>query len=279
MCWKVDLIESFIDPSLIAPDLFCNLHLASVVRNAGPTDLLQPVYSPASLLVLLASLFAAQAPRGETQTEMNEALSKMLVGHDSPVQDSELVRTLASRYVQEVMYSIANPSNPTNCMEQSTMNPMTGLKEIYSVICVANLLLINDQVTVNRSFLKSMEDFFKFKTVKYSPLNKYPALQDANTFVNFVTGGKISQVVNETDLDNSLLLINVIYLQSSWLNSFTEIKDAWEFEERNGDKHFIRMLNLAMEIPYMYDYNRGFKAVQIPLKVFPFAALKNHFSG
>ncbi|KOX72767.1 Alaserpin [Melipona quadrifasciata] len=99
---------------------------------------------------------------------------------------------------------------------------ITQLNELGDIkLYIANSIYIQDEFELLTEFLTIGREFYKFEISKIDFKN-IDAAEKINSWVKQKTNNKISNLVSSDDFDENikLVLINAIYFNGSWLNTF-----------------------------------------------------------
>ncbi|KAL3311310.1 Serpin I2 [Cichlidogyrus casuarinus] len=150
----------------------------------------QTVYSPLSLLVLLASLLGAKGPQGDTELQLRDGFLALQNRRDD---------NLASFDMGEEQCGMPNTSN-----EDSPPS-----------FCVANSMIVSDRFekSINRSFIEKPTKVYKFKYSTFSQNEPEKTVNEVNTWIAKSTDGNIKNFLQAIDPNTVMMLINTLHFR------------------------------------------------------------------
>jgi len=187
--------------------------------------------SPLSVSIALAMTYNGAA--GETEKAMAKALE---------LQEMSLLKV-----------------NRANAMlSDSLMSPDSGIQ-----LNLANSLWGDKSVEFRKTFMKNNQEFYEAQ-IRNLDLGNPRSLEIINRWCKEKTQGKIDEIVDSSDLDAILFLINAVYFKGAWSVGFgEEYTQERDFTLLDGSRKRVPMMMSQSE---RYSYYRGdnFQAVELP---------------
>ncbi len=187
--------------------------------------------SPLSVSIALAMTYNGAA--GETEKAMAKALE---------LQDMSLLQV-----------------NKANAMlSDSLMN-----RESRIQLNLANSLWADRGVEFRKTFMRNNQEFYEAE-IRNLDLSDPRSLEIINHWCKEKTQGKIDEIVDPSDLDAILFLINAVYFKGAWSVGFSEeYTQEKDFTLLDGSRKRVSMMMSQSE---RYSYYRGdsFQAVELP---------------
>ncbi len=129
-------------------------------------------------------------------------------------------------------------------------------------LSIANSLWARKEISFNPSFLARNEQFYDAK-VKSLDFNQPAAADEINGWIKESTGGKIAKIVDRTQPNDVMFLMNAIYFKGKW---------AHEFEKNSTETRPFSLTNgLRKSVPsmkrdgnYRYYETSQFQAISLP---------------
>ena len=240
--------------------------LAGAEINDFGFDLLRRLDSKGNLCVSPASIALALAmvlpgARGQTAAEMD----KVLHGFGSTGQEREMVALLkafqdANQYDDSAWYDSHPDASPDATPDRTGLAP-------FSELDVSNALFAQKGMGLGQAYLDALSSEFGAGVAQLD----YAADPEAarliiNKWASDATKGRIPQVLQPGDVDNSTLieLANAIYLKSGWEDPFDPTKTKpLPFTTASGKK--VSVPTMATQLLLAYSHGPGYRAVDLPL--------------
>jgi serine protease inhibitor len=187
--------------------------------------------SPLSVSIALAMTYNGAA--GETEKAMAKTLE-----------------------LQEMSLLEVNRANAK--LSDSLLNPDSGIQ-----LNLANSLWAHKSVEFRKAFMKNNQEFYKAQ-IRNLDLSDPRSLEIINRWGKEKTQGKIDEIVDPSDLDAILFLINAVYFKGAWSVGFSkEYTKERDFTLLDGSRKRVPMM---MSQSDRYSYYRGdsFQAVELP---------------
>lgn len=129
-------------------------------------------------------------------------------------------------------------------------------------LSIANSLWANQGIDINPKFIKNNQEFYKAEVTELN-FSSAKAAKEINRWVKKNTNGKIKTIVERTQADDLLFLINAIYFKGSWTREFDKSQtsdQAFYISDVNQKQHPM----MYQYGKYQYYENDDFQAVSIP---------------
>ncbi|KAL3310240.1 Serpin peptidase inhibitor, clade B (Ovalbumin), member [Cichlidogyrus casuarinus] len=204
----------------------------------------QTVYSPLSLLVLLASLLGAKAPQGQTESQLRNGFLSLQKKPDNNLASFDI----GDQYVRQVMTS-------TRCNMQDTTS-----EDAPPIFCIANSMIIAERFekAIKRAFIDKMTNDYQFQ---YSTVT----IDTINAWVEKNTNGMIKNFLQEIPFDTAMLLMNTLYFKGQWEKTLDPVRNVM-FESVDGQKYPMDRVGKTYSFPYLRDEERGFHVINLPFR-------------
>ena len=193
-------------------------------------------FSPLSIEMALS--MTANGAEGNTQTEMRQALGQQ-----------NFTTEAINKQFQSLMANIPQRDN--------------------FKINLANSIWYKNTFQVKPDFLQTNETFYNAE-VSALDFTAAEAPGQINQWVSDATEGKIPQVLDQIKDDDIMFLINAIYFEAAWKDSFPvfDTKDQF-FYVNGGNPEFRKFMKLKTNYPYLK--TDDFQAVSLPYAVDDYA--------
>jgi serpin B len=188
--------------------------------------------SPLSISLALSMTY--NGARGETQNAMAKTLE-----------------------AQGIAISEVNHFN--RMLQESLLSSDKGTE-----ISIANSLWASKDVSLKQSFIDDNKIFYqaKLSNLNFSDRNAVTLIND---WVKQQTKGKISKIIEETDRNTVIILVNAIYFKSAWKKPFEESKTKPKpFTLDDGTK--IQHPAMTQSGFYRYLDTPQFQAIRLPYR-------------
>jgi len=111
---------------------------------------------------------------------------------------------------------------------------------------IDKMLIFGNRVwTTERYFPKILQSYkqsiSKFYDAEFMKLNETDGEKDVNEWVEDITEGKITNIIDSVSPDTAALIVNALYFKASWAKSFEDGKPQ-EFTIFNGKKVLVNMM-------------------------------------
>ncbi|TVP56680.1 MAG: serpin family protein [Nodularia sp. (in: Bacteria)] len=144
----------------------------------------------------------------------------------------------------------------------STLKELLENPDPQVQLTIANSLWANKEASLQPSFIKSTQDFYKAKVTNLD-FQDAASANTINQWVEDSTSGKINKIVEKIDPDQVLFLINAIYFKGQWSNQFDKSQTAEHpFNLISGEQKQHPMMSQTGE--YRYYENDQFQVVSLP---------------
>jgi serine protease inhibitor len=173
-----------------------------------------------------------------------------------------ILRTLAAEKLSVEKINIA-------CRDWMTLLMNTTSK---TELLISDSIWYNIGFSADQAFLKVNADYYA-AAMRQMDFSKAEAAQVINDWVNQATRGKIKSIMNKTNAEDAMYLINAVYFKSQWKNQFASLKThSGDFYLENGTTTASYM-NRQSETDYLS--GDGMEGVLLPFtdKRFAFIAL------
>ncbi len=208
------------------------------IKSDKENVLVSPLSAMAALTMTL------NGAEGQTKQEMIDALK--LLDSDYNNSLSELLKNLQKK-----------SSNSANVKE--------GSEETLSV---ANAIWSNKDIfDLNSDFVNTTNGFFNFSTQASLVRNEVfgtTALSNINSWVYENTNGMIPFILEELKKDDVAVLLNALYFQAQWLNTFVKTSTQLSFESISGEVVEVDAINSSSNVKYAEDDQ--VQAISIPFR-------------
>lgn len=140
----------------------------------------------------------------------------------------------------------------------SLMNSDSGVR-----LNLANSLWADKHVRFKTGFLNNNKEFYKAE-IRNLDLSDPRSLETINLWVKEKTEAKIAEIVDPSDLDAILFLVNAVYFKGAWTVGFSEeYTEERDFTLLDGSTKRIPMM-MSQSDQYSYYDGDGFQAVGLP---------------
>lgn len=169
------------------------------------------------------------------------------------------------------MYNILGfPQNndTTLCSFGSIYNKFNQNKEY--TLNTANALWVKKGYKFLDSYLSFIRDYYMGKATEVNFSDRANAAALINDWIKDNTGGKIKDLIKESDISDALTMIltNAIYFKGLWANQF-DVEDTMErdFELSNGETISVPTMSLSNDdINWNYMENDELQILELPYK-------------
>ena len=193
-------------------------------------------FSPLSIEMALS--MTANGAEGNTQTEMRQALGQQNFTTDA-----------INKQFQSLMANIPQRDN--------------------FKINLANSIWYKNTFQVKPDFLQTNETFYNAE-VSALDFTAPEAPGQINQWVSDATEGKIPKVLDQIKQDDIMFLINAIYFEAAWKDSFPVFDTKDQLFKVNGDSPQLRKF-MKLKTTYPYLKTDDFQAVSLPYAVDDYA--------
>lgn len=143
-------------------------------------------------------------------------------------------------------------------LADSLMDPDSGVQ-----FNLANSLWADKDVRFRTDFLNKNKEFYDAE-IRSLDLSVPSSIELINRWIKEKTEGKIDEVVDSSDLDAILFLINAVYFKGAWTVGFSEeYTEEKEFTLLDGSRKRVQMM-MSQSDQYSYFSGDGFQAVELP---------------
>lgn len=128
---------------------------------------------------------------------------------------------------------------------------------------IANSIWMNKNFEIKQTFIDVVKDDYDAEASKldFSSAN---SVNTINSWVSDKTQGKITKIIEQTDPNSAIYLINALYFKGLWKNKFKKSEtEAMPFVNSTETKN-VDMMQLEETVPY-YE-NEVFSSIQLPYK-------------
>lgn len=164
----------------------------------------------------------------------------------------------ASATTREQMYTTLgftdNDAEKINAYQQRTINRLTTLDPQRVTLNIANSIWVNEKFKIKKGFEKSNAQFYDatVKNIKFDAA----AVKTINDWCAQKTEEKISEIIKEIDPMAQMFLINALYFNSRWSDTFNKNRTKKEdFTKENGQKVKVQMMHQKIKANYYEDEN------------------------
>lgn len=184
-------------------------------------------------------------------TSISMALSMAYNGANSTTKQ-EMQQVLA---VSKLSSDTVNSGNLALLQDLTNPDPNVTLS-------IANSIWLNQGHDIHNDFLNTIRDNYN-ASAKTLDFRGSDAVDQINSWVNDKTKGKIPTILDKTDPNGIMYLINAVYFKGSWHNSFdTSSTEEKTFTLADGTtKQHPLMLQ---DGTYQYFERDGVQAIQLP---------------
>jgi serine protease inhibitor len=189
------------------------------------------VISPMSLSTILA--ITQNGAGGNTKEEMQKAME--LIGVDDKTINEEYKNIIAN----------------FNSIEALQMK-------------MANSIWIDKDTEIKEEFKNMGRDYYEAQ-ISDVDFSKPKTLDTINTWISDNTAGKIKKVLDKSDKDAAMVLINTLYFKGHWAVPFTkESTQKKDFNLSDGTSEKTDMMHGNINVDYLKE--NSFEAVRMPYK-------------
>ncbi|MBC8059744.1 MAG: serpin family protein [Clostridiaceae bacterium] len=106
-------------------------------------------------------------------------------------------------------------------------------------LSIANSIWYRQDFDVKKDFLQTNADYYNASAYK-ADFNEQKTVEDINKWVKFNTGNLIDKIIDKTDANTVMYLINAVYFQDQWKKIYEKDdirKDTFQLE--NGTKQSV----------------------------------------
>ncbi|MEM9936503.1 MAG: serpin family protein [Bacteroidota bacterium] len=193
-------------------------------------------FSPLSIEMALS--MTANGAEGNTQTEMRQALGQQ-----------NFTTEAVNKQFQTLMDNLPERDN--------------------FKINLANSIWYKNTFEVKPDFLQTNQSFYEAE-VSALDLTAPDAPNQINQWVSNATEGKIPKVLDQIKQDDIMFLINAIYFEAAWKDSFPVFDTKDQLFSVNGDSPQLRKF-MKLKKTYPYLETDDFQAVSLPYAVDDYA--------
>lgn len=154
--------------------------------------------------------------------------------------------------------SLARLNKANTMLADSLIDPESGVE-----LNLANSLWADKNVRFKTGFLDNTQEFYEAE-IRNLDLSQPRSIEVINDWINTKTEGKINKVVDFSDLDAILFLINAVYFKGAWTVGFSqEYTQEREFALIDGSTKKVPMM-MSQSDRYSHFRGDGFQAVELP---------------
>jgi len=149
------------------------------------------------------------------------------------------------------------PSNISEFIQ--LFNNLNNLSDIS--LSVKNKIVINTDFTLNNYFVNQVKGFASISSTKFDT----KLIIDVNNWIDKITNGLIKSIIDESIINNKMLIINVIYFKGIWKYPF----DVKNTKPRNFYIESLKILKPTMLITntfFEYCYSSEINARILKMK-------------
>ena len=180
------------------------------------------LFSPFSIYSCLGMIYAGA--NGETEEEMQKAMNLRLSQDEVPMAVHLLSKSLTRR----------EKSSP--------------------IVRIANGLFFDKRVSLTPSYKETLDNLFNAKSAPIDTRNIDKTIASVNEWVASNTEGKISHLLDKSDITQNtrLLLVNTLYFQGEWAKPFPkESTRSRPFYVSYTEKVPVEMMEQVGRFPYV----------------------------
>ena len=139
---------------------------------------------------------------------------------------------------------------------------MSGSKDKSTVVKIANSIVANENVSLEKKFVDTMKDVYD-ANVSSMDFAKHSTVDAINAWCKKQTEGMIPNIISELDPSAVSVLLNAIYFNGTWMNKFDKADTKLErFQGYTRDIKRVQMMH--QEDKFMYAKKEGYAAVKLP---------------
>ncbi len=128
---------------------------------------------------------------------------------------------------------------------------------------LANSLWADEEVVFKDTFLQNNKEFYGAEITSLD-LGKESSLEVINQWISKNTRGKIDRMLESSDLEAIMFLVNAVYFKGAWAVGFdAEDTEEREFTSSNGYTKRVPMM-ISQSDRYSYFRDVDFSAVEVP---------------
>lgn len=196
------------------------------------------LFSPFSIYSCLGMIYAGA--NGETEEEMRNVMSLKLSQDEVPMAVQLLSKSLVHR-------EKSLPAAP--------------------IVKVSNALFFDPRISLTSSYQETLTNLFNAKTMPIDARNPENTIAAVNEWVSSNTEGKISHLLDKSDISENtrLLLVNTLYFQGKWAKPFkTSATECKPFHVTETETVPVEMMEQVGRFPYAE--NEFVQVVGLPLE-------------
>ena len=147
-----------------------------------------------------------------------------------------------------------NDAEKINAFQQKIIKRLAILDPEKVTVSVANSMWVNENFKIKKEFEKSNTAYYDaaVKNIKFDDA----AAKAINDWCSQKTEGKITEIVKEINPLAELFLINALYFNGRWTDTFNKKRTKEEeFTKENGEKIKVQMMHLKDNLYYYEDEN------------------------
>ena len=147
-----------------------------------------------------------------------------------------------------------NDAEKINAFQQKIIKRLAILDPEKVTVSVANSMWVNENFKIKKEFEKSNTAYYDaaVKNIKFDDA----AAKAINDWCSQKTEGKITEIVKEINPLTELFLINALYFNGRWTDTFNKKRTKEEeFTKENGEKIKVQMMHLKDNLYYYEDEN------------------------
>ena len=147
-----------------------------------------------------------------------------------------------------------NDAEKINAFQQKIIKRLAILDPEKVTVSVANSMWVNENFKIKKEFEKSNTAYYDaaVKNIKFDDA----AAKAINDWCSQKTEGKITEIVKEINPQTELFLINALYFNGRWTDTFNKKRTKEEeFTKENGEKIKVQMMHLKDNLYYYEDEN------------------------
>ena len=150
-----------------------------------------------------------------------------------------------------------------NELNKYTNNLITSLTRADSevTIDIGNSMWINNRFKPNSQYVDTIKNNF-FSYIYTKDFNNKNTVKDINTWISNATNGMIENVLQETNDNAAMFLINAIYFNARWSNVFDECYTQIEPFYSDKGKSNVSMMNKTSYLSYLK--NKEVTGIKLP---------------
>ena len=142
-----------------------------------------------------------------------------------------------------------NDAEKINACQQKLIKRLSALDPERVTVGVANSMWVNENFKIKKEFEKSNTKYYDaaVKNIKFDAA----AIKAINEWCSQKTEGKITEIIKEIDPMTQLFLINALYFNGRWSDTFNKKRTKEEeFTKENGEKVKVQMMFQKVQMPY-----------------------------